>query len=145
MAGCPGKLVDFQGSHLSSSGTVHPDVQEIKQRWSKASVDEKETPDKNETWGEAYGRVKQGQETQQEYKGTVQACRIRIRKANPHLEVNLARDVKGNKKGFHKYSSSKKGKLGKMMALCWMGQKTWWQGHAEDWATQCPLHLGLCW
>lgn len=56
---------------------------------------------------EACRRVKQEQETQQEYKGTVQACRIRIRKAKPHLEVNLARDVKGNK-GFHKYSSSKK-------------------------------------
>lgn len=32
---------------------------------------------------EAYRRVKQGQETQEEYKGTVQACRSRIRKASP--------------------------------------------------------------
>jgi len=31
-----------------------------------------------------------------------------VRKAKAHLELNLARDVKGNKKGFSKYLSVKR-------------------------------------
>ena len=30
-------------------------------------------------------------------------CRDRIRKANAQVELNLARDVKDNKKGFYRY------------------------------------------
>ena len=30
-------------------------------------------------------------------------CRDRIRKAKAQMEVNLARDVKNNKKGFYRY------------------------------------------
>jgi len=38
----------------------------------------------------------------------VRACRDATRKAKGHLEFNLARDVKNNKKGFFNYISSKR-------------------------------------
>jgi len=38
----------------------------------------------------------------------VRACRDATRKAKAHLELNLARDVKNNKKGFFSYISSKR-------------------------------------
>ena len=37
----------------------------------------------------------------------IRACRDATRKAKVHLGLNLARDVKDNKKGFFKYISSK--------------------------------------
>ncbi|CAM5157258.1 unnamed protein product [Natator depressus] len=46
--------------------------------------------------------------TREEYKNIAQACRSEIRKAKSHLELQLARDVKSNKKGFFRYVSNKK-------------------------------------
>lgn len=39
---------------------------------------------------------------------TAQTRRAGIRKAKAHLELNLTRDVKGNKKGSYRYQSSKR-------------------------------------
>ncbi|CAM2100783.1 unnamed protein product [Caretta caretta] len=57
---------------------------------------------------EAYKKWKIGQMTREEYKNIAQACRSEIRKAKLHLELQLARDVKSNKKGFFRYASNKK-------------------------------------
>ncbi|CAM4699944.1 unnamed protein product, partial [Caretta caretta] len=57
---------------------------------------------------EAYKKWKIGQMTRDEYKDIAQACRSEIRKAKSHLELQLARDVKSNKKGFFRYVSNKK-------------------------------------
>ncbi|KAG6923734.1 hypothetical protein G0U57_019529, partial [Chelydra serpentina] len=46
--------------------------------------------------------------TREEYKNIVQACRSEIRRAKSHLELQLARDVRSNKKGFFRYVSKKK-------------------------------------
>ncbi|CAM4666744.1 unnamed protein product [Caretta caretta] len=46
--------------------------------------------------------------TRDEYKNIARACRSEIRKAKSHLELQLARDVKSNKKGFFRYVSNKK-------------------------------------
>ncbi|CAM5153819.1 unnamed protein product [Natator depressus] len=46
--------------------------------------------------------------TREEYKNIARACRSEIRKAKSHLELQLARDVKSNKKGFFTYVSNKK-------------------------------------
>ena len=46
--------------------------------------------------------------TQQECRATVQSCRGRIRKAKAKVELNLSRNVKGNKQGFYKYVNIKK-------------------------------------
>jgi len=54
---------------------------------------------------------KEGQATWEEYRNVVRACRDAMRKAQFHLELNLARDVKDNKKGFFNYISSRLGKM----------------------------------
>ena len=51
---------------------------------------------------------KEGQATREEYRNVARACRDTTRKAKAHLELNLARDVRNNKKGFFKYISSKR-------------------------------------
>ncbi|KAG6931740.1 hypothetical protein G0U57_001044 [Chelydra serpentina] len=56
----------------------------------------------------AYKKWKIGQMTREEYKNIVQACRSEIRKAKSHLELQLAGDVRSNKKGFFRYVSNKK-------------------------------------
>ena len=54
-----------------------------------------------------HGMWKEGQATWEEYRNVVRACRDAKWKAKAHLELNLARDVKNNKKGFFNYISSK--------------------------------------
>ncbi|CAM5172867.1 unnamed protein product [Eretmochelys imbricata] len=46
--------------------------------------------------------------TREEYKNIARTCRNDIRRAKSHLELQLARDVKSNKKGFFRYVSNKK-------------------------------------
>ncbi|GAB0208054.1 mitochondrial enolase superfamily member 1 [Grus japonensis] len=57
---------------------------------------------------EVYRMWKKGMATWEEYRDVVRVCRDATRKAKAHLELNLARDVKDNKKGFFKYISSKR-------------------------------------
>jgi len=45
-----------------------------------------------------HGMWKEGQATWEEYRNVVRACKDATRKAKAHLELNLARDVKNNKK-----------------------------------------------
>lgn len=64
-----------------------------------------------------YRRWKQGQVTWEEYRGTVRACKGVFMKAKAHLELNLASDVKSNKKGFLSTQVAK-GRVGEMWASC---------------------------
>ncbi|CAM4681894.1 unnamed protein product [Lepidochelys kempii] len=57
---------------------------------------------------EAYKKWKIGQMTREEYKNIAWGSRSEISKAKSHLELQLARDVKSNKKGFFRYVSNKK-------------------------------------
>lgn len=57
---------------------------------------------------EAHKRWKQQQVTHVEYRDTVGVCGEGVRKAKAHLELNLVRDVKDNKKGFYRSISSKR-------------------------------------
>ncbi|GAB0179904.1 hypothetical protein GRJ2_000455700 [Grus japonensis] len=57
---------------------------------------------------EAYRGWKQGQVAWEEYRETVQAVRDQVRKAKALIELNLARDVKDNKKSFYRYVSDKR-------------------------------------
>ena len=50
-----------------------------------------------------YRRWKQGCVFWEEYRAVVRVCRDRIRKAKAQMGLNLARDVKDNKKGFYRY------------------------------------------
>ncbi|KFV20297.1 hypothetical protein N340_07071, partial [Tauraco erythrolophus] len=56
----------------------------------------------------AYRGWKQGRVAWEEYRAIVQAIRDQVRKAKALIELNLARDIKGNKKNFYRYVSDKK-------------------------------------
>ncbi|PKU29997.1 hypothetical protein llap_19699 [Limosa lapponica baueri] len=49
-----------------------------------------------------YGLWEKGQATQEDYNGLIRLCREKIRKVKAQLELNLAWDVKNNKKNFYK-------------------------------------------
>ncbi|KFV16613.1 hypothetical protein N340_06497, partial [Tauraco erythrolophus] len=55
-----------------------------------------------------YRGWKQGQVAWEEYRAIVRATRDQVRKAKALIELKLARDIKGNKKNFHRYISDKK-------------------------------------
>ncbi|KFQ43562.1 hypothetical protein N333_00528, partial [Nestor notabilis] len=57
---------------------------------------------------EAYRRWKQGQATWEDYRNVVREARDQVRKAKAQLELNLARDVKSNRKGFYRYIVNKR-------------------------------------
>ena len=52
-------------------------------------------------------RWKQGCVSWEEYRAVVRVCRDRMRKAKVQMELNLARDMKDNKKGFYRYIGKK--------------------------------------
>jgi len=62
--------------------------------------------------------VEKGTGAWEEYRNFVRACRDATRKAKVHLELNLARDVKDNKKSIFKYISSKR-KTSDNVGLLW--------------------------
>ncbi|KFV08192.1 hypothetical protein N340_06134, partial [Tauraco erythrolophus] len=55
-----------------------------------------------------YRGWKKGQVAWEEYREIVRATRDQVRKAKALIELNLARDIKGNKKNFYRYVSDKK-------------------------------------
>ena len=48
-------------------------------------------------------QCKQGQVTWEEYRDAARLCRDVVRKAKAQLELDLARNVNKNKKGFYRY------------------------------------------
>ncbi|GAB0180229.1 mitochondrial enolase superfamily member 1 [Grus japonensis] len=68
----------------------------------------KELLDKLKCRKEVYRGWKQGQVAWEEYREIVRAARDKVRKAKALIELNLARDVKDNKKSFYRYVSDKK-------------------------------------
>jgi len=57
---------------------------------------------------ELHRQWKQGLASWEEYREAARLRRDGVRKAKAQLELNLARDVKNNKKGFYRYVSWKK-------------------------------------
>ncbi|KFU91186.1 hypothetical protein M959_05608, partial [Chaetura pelagica] len=57
---------------------------------------------------EIHRQWKRGQVSWEEYRDTAWLCRDEVRKAKVQLELNLARDVKKNKKGFYRYIKQKR-------------------------------------
>ncbi|GAB0201721.1 mitochondrial enolase superfamily member 1 [Grus japonensis] len=55
-----------------------------------------------------YHSWKKQQATQEEYRDLVRSCRDKSRKAKAQLQLNLATDVRDNKKCFYKYINNKK-------------------------------------
>jgi len=67
----------------------------------------KELLDKLQHKKKAYTGWKQGQVSWEEYREIVQVARDQVWKAKALIELNLARDVKDNKKSFYRYVSDK--------------------------------------
>ena len=57
---------------------------------------------------EAHRRRKEGQLAWQEYREIDQAVRHQVRKVKALIELNMTRDIKGNKKSFYRYVSDKR-------------------------------------
>jgi len=55
-----------------------------------------------------YRMWKRSVATLEKYRDVFRACKSATKKAKAHLELNLLREVKDNKKGFFKYVSSKR-------------------------------------
>ncbi|RMC16185.1 hypothetical protein DUI87_08399 [Hirundo rustica rustica] len=72
----------------------------------------------------AFGKEKQGRAIWEEYKEIVRQARDKAREAKAQLELNVARDIKDNRKGFYRYVASKR-KPGIMQALSRRKQDTW--------------------
>jgi len=68
----------------------------------------KELLEKFRLKNEAHRGWKQEQAAWEEYREIVQAARDQVGKAQPLIELNLARDIKGNKKSFYRYVSHKR-------------------------------------
>lgn len=64
---------------------------------------------------ETHREWKQGQIAREDT-DNVQAARDKVRKAKAQIKLHVAKDIKGNKKGFYNYLVTK-GRLGKMWAL----------------------------
>ncbi|PKU33655.1 hypothetical protein llap_16036 [Limosa lapponica baueri] len=67
----------------------------------------KEVLDKLKNKKEAYRRWKQGRVDWVEYRETVRVARNQIRQAKAQIELNLATDIKDNKKNFYRYVRDK--------------------------------------
>jgi len=68
----------------------------------------KELLDKVKHKKEAYRGWKQGQVAWEEYRETARAIRDQVRKVKALVELNLARNAKGNKKIFYRYISDRR-------------------------------------
>ncbi|KAJ7427303.1 hypothetical protein WISP_08354 [Willisornis vidua] len=71
--------------------------------------------DKHNQKKEACRGWKQGQVAWEGHRETAQEARNQVRKAKALTELNLSRDIKGNKKSFYRYISDKRGLLWKEM------------------------------
>ena len=90
---------------------MHPNKEDVRQNHQEAKTPawmNKELLDKLRHKKEAYRGWKQGQVAWEEYRETVRAARDQVRKAKALIELNLARDVKGNKKSFYRYVGDKR-------------------------------------
>ena len=77
----------------------------------------KELTDKLQGKKNIHDQWKKGLSTCKEYRNVVSACRDATRKAKALSELNLAKEVKDNKKRFSRSMSAVKGRLGKMWDL----------------------------
>ncbi|GAB0178660.1 hypothetical protein GRJ2_000331300 [Grus japonensis] len=84
-----------------------PNKEEVRQKGQGVCMDERGTPGQSQTKKRSLQRVEGRAGSLGEIQ-TVQAAREQVRKAKALIELNLARDVKGNKKSFYRYVSEKR-------------------------------------
>ena len=87
---------------------MHPDKAEIRQKFQEARMEEQGAPQQAQPQKESLQGVEARTVTWEEYRETAWVARDQVRKAKALIELNLARDVKGDKKSFHRYVSDKR-------------------------------------
>ncbi|GAB0202682.1 mitochondrial enolase superfamily member 1 [Grus japonensis] len=98
----------FQGHLLQAQERCIPTKRKSSKTTKRTARMNKELLGKVKQNQEAYRGWKQGQVAWEEYRETVRAAREQVRKAKALREISLARDVKDNKKSFHRYVSDKR-------------------------------------
>ncbi|GAB0204964.1 hypothetical protein GRJ2_002962000 [Grus japonensis] len=98
----------FKGHLLQAQEQCIPTKRKSSKNTKRPSWMNKELLGKVKQKKEAYRGWKQGQVTWEEYRETVRAARDQVRKVKALIELNLARDVKDNKKSFYRYVSDKR-------------------------------------
>ncbi|GAB0207663.1 hypothetical protein GRJ2_003232000 [Grus japonensis] len=98
----------FEGHLLQAQERCIPTKRESCKNAKRPPWMNKEVLGKVKQKKEAYRGWKQGQVAWEEYRETVPAARDQVRKAKALIELNLARDVKDNKKSFYRYVSDKR-------------------------------------
>ncbi|GAB0182061.1 mitochondrial enolase superfamily member 1 [Grus japonensis] len=98
----------FRGHLLQAQERCIPTKRKSSKNTKKPPWMNKELLDKVKQKKEAYREWKQGQVAWEEYRETVRAARAQVRKAKALTELNLARDIKDNKKSFYRCVSEKR-------------------------------------
>ncbi|GAB0208028.1 hypothetical protein GRJ2_003268500 [Grus japonensis] len=106
--GAPDSWLIFKGHLLQAQEPCIPTKKKSSKSTKRPPWMNKELLGKVKQKKEAYRGWKQGQVAWEEYRETVQAARDQVRKAKALIELNLARDVKDNKKRFYRYVSEKR-------------------------------------
>ncbi|GAB0178237.1 mitochondrial enolase superfamily member 1 [Grus japonensis] len=88
---------------------MHPNKEEVRQKHQEACVDEEGAPGQTQTQKERLQRLEaRAGSLRGIQRKNVRAAREQVRKAKALIELNLTRDVKGNKKTFYRYVSDKR-------------------------------------
>lgn len=90
---------------------VQPREQELKQEWQEVCMDEKGNAENSNVelkHTRAGSRNMWAGRNIEKYRDIVQVCKATARNAKTYLQLNLVKDVKGNKKGLYRQITSKK-------------------------------------
>lgn len=103
----PRKLINIQGSPPPSSGMMLPNKAEVVKNIKRPAWTNKDLLNKLQNKKEPFREWKQEQVAWKESREIVQPARDQVRKAKALIDLSQARDIKGNKKNFHRYISDK--------------------------------------
>ncbi|GAB0206735.1 mitochondrial enolase superfamily member 1 [Grus japonensis] len=104
----PRQLVSIQGSPPPSSGEMHPNKEEVRQKCEEACMDEQAGPGQSQMQKGSLQRVEARAGSLGRIQRNCQTARDQVRNTKALRELNLARDVKDNKKSFYRYVSDKR-------------------------------------
>ncbi|PKU48296.1 rna-directed dna polymerase from mobile element hypothetical protein [Limosa lapponica baueri] len=104
---------------------MHPNKEGVRQNHQEACMDEQVAPGQTQTEKESPQKAEAQTGCLGGIQRNCQAARDQVRKAKVEIKLNLARDIKGNKKKASTGTSAMKVRLGKMWALSRRKRETW--------------------
>lgn len=94
-------LAEFQGPLPPSSGSMDSNKREIRKSAKRPAWMDKELLSKLREKKKAFGKGKEGLAICEEYREILWQARDKAREAKAQLDLNLARGIKDNRKGFY--------------------------------------------